>query len=112
MMYKSFDKKDFESWHDDDICQADYEKYRENITKVKSKVMEWMEDIEEARYFVDEAMKNEVDVEETGENMDPESHKENMECEMESPEEDEQYIHLDPESLKNLDQHNQGNWYT
>ena len=31
--------------------------------------MEWMEDVEEARYFVEEVMKNEVNVEETGENM-------------------------------------------
>ena len=38
--------------------------------------MEWLEDVEEARFFVEEANKNIIDLEETGENMDPEKHKE------------------------------------
>jgi hypothetical protein len=111
MMYKSFGPEDYERWHDDEKCPEDDEKYKENITKVKKQVMEWMEDVEEARYFVEEAMKNEVDVEETGENMDPEKHKEDIECDMEGREEDEQYKHLDPEGLKDLDFPNAGNWY-
>ena len=41
-----------------------------------------------SKVFVDEAGKNEIEVEETGENIDPEKHKENIECEMEGPEED------------------------
>ena len=48
MMYKCFNKEDYERWHDDDNCQEDYIKYKENIIKVKQKAMEWMEDIEEA----------------------------------------------------------------
>ena len=56
MMYKSFDRDDFERWHDDEKCQEDYQKYKDSIKNVKSQVMEWMEDVEEARYFVEEIM--------------------------------------------------------
>ena len=62
-----------------------------------------MEDVEEARYFVEEATKNDIDVEETGEAMDAEKHKEDIECQLEGIEEDEEYRHLDPEGLKELD---------
>ena len=48
-------------------------------------------------------MKNDIDIEETGENLDPEKHKDGIECDMEGREEDEQYKHLDPEGLKDLD---------
>ena len=51
-MYKSFGPEDYERWHDDDNCIEDYEKYKDIIMNVKKQVMEWMEDIEEARYFV------------------------------------------------------------
>merc|ERR1712105_158465 len=103
MMYKHFSLEEYESWHDDQKCIEDYEKYKEEIKKVKAKVMEWMEDVEEARYFVEEVMKNNVDIEETGENMDPEMHQEDTECEMEGIEEDDKYRHLDPEGLKDRD---------
>ena len=103
MMYRHFGPDDYERWHNDQNCIEDYEKHKENIKKVKGKVMEWIEDVEEARYFVEEIMKNEVNLEETGENMDPEMHQENIECEMEGVEVDEQYKHLDPESLKDRD---------
>ena len=111
MMYKSFDPEDYERWHDDDNCIEDYEKFKDGIMNVKKEVMEWMEDVEEARYFVEEAMKHDVDVEETGEIMDPEKHKEDLECDLEGLEEDEQYRHLDPEGLKDLDFPAAGNWY-
>ena len=113
MMYKSFGPEEYERWHDDDKCIEDYEKYKDIIQNVKRVIMEWMEDVEEARYFVEEAMKNDIDVEidETGEAMDPEKHKEDLECEIEGTEEDEQYRHLDPEGLKDLDFPAAGNWY-
>ena len=75
MMYRHFGPEEYERWQNDENCIEDYEKYKEGIKKVKTKVMEWMEDVEEARYFVEEVMKNNVDVEETGENMDPEIRK-------------------------------------
>ena len=73
MMYKSFDKMDYERWHDDENFQDDYKLYKENITKVKNKVMEWLEDVEEARFFVEEISKNDICLEDTGEIMDSEN---------------------------------------
>ena len=35
MMYKCFDKDDYERWQDDDEAQKDYEKYKEIIGKLK-----------------------------------------------------------------------------
>merc|ERR1711954_54765 len=99
MMYKSFGPEDYDRWHDDEICKEDYQKYKDDIKKVKAKVLEWMEDVEEARYFVEEVMKNEVGLEETGEDIDPEMHQEDIECALEGVEEDDQYRHLDPEGL-------------
>ena len=90
MMYRHFGPEDYERWHNDDKCIEDYEKYKENIKNVKASVMEWMEDVEEARYFVEEVMKNDIDVDETGEHMDAEMHKDDMECELEGIEEDDQ----------------------
>ena len=62
-----------------------------------------MTTLEEARFFVEEANKNGLDLEETGEDIDAEKHKEDIECEMEGKEEDEQYLHLDTEGLKSID---------
>ena len=49
MMYKSFNKEDYDKWHDDERCQEDYEKHKDSIAKVKKKAMEWMEDVEELK---------------------------------------------------------------
>ena len=87
----------------------DYEKYKHSIKKVKGKIMQWMEDVEEARYYVEEVMKNNVDLEETGQGIDPEMHKEDIECDIEGIEEDEAYHHLDPDGLKEFNNTDVGN---
>ena len=111
MLYKFFDRDDYERWHDDDEAQKDYEKYKENISKVKSQLMEWMEDVEEARYFVEEIMKDMIDPEETGVNLDAEKAKEDMECAEDGMELDDKFIHLDPEGLENINVMNSGVWF-
>ena len=67
--------------------------------------------MEEARYFVQEVMNNEVDVAETGVNVDPEMQQDNIDCDLEGVEEDEQYVHLDPEGLKEQNIPDSGNWF-
>ena len=111
MMYKSFGPEEYERWHVAENCLEDYEKYKDGIKKVKKQVMEWIEDVEEARYYVEEVMKNEINLEETGMNLDPEKQQEGIECEIEGNEEDEMFSHLDPEGLKDLDFPDTGNWY-
>ena len=75
--------------------------------------MEWMEDVEEARYFVEEAMENnvDIDIEETGENMDPAKHQDDIDCEFEGIEEGQQYRHLDTDDLKEQTFPSSGNWF-
>ena len=73
--------------------------------------MEWLEDVEEARYFVEEVLKNDVDIKETGENIDPQIHQEDIECELQGTEEDDLYKHLDPEGLKGREIPDMGIWY-
>ena len=73
--------------------------------------MEWMEDVEEARYFVEEVMKNDVDVQEIGEEIDAEKEQNDIDCDLEGIEEDEQYIHLDTEGLKEVNFPASGNWF-
>ena len=80
------------------------------VKNVKKQVMEWIEDVEEARYFVEEIMKNAVDVEDIGENLDPELQKAEIECEIEGVEDDEQYQHLDPEGMQDHRLPNPNNW--
>ena len=110
MMYKSFNSADYERWQDPQNAMQDYEKYKDKIKKVKKQVMEWIEDVEEARYFVEEIMKNELNVEEIGRNIDPELQKEEIECEIEGVEEDEQYQHLDPGGLQDQNMPSVNNW--
>ena len=43
--------------------------------------------------------------------MDPEKHKEDIDCESEGIEEDEAYQHLNPEGLKDLDFPTDANWH-
>ena len=73
--------------------------------------MEWMEDVEEARYFVEEVMKDMIDLDETGRNLDAEKAKEDIECAEEEMELDDRFIHLDPEGLETVDVMNSGNWF-
>ena len=111
MMYKNFNAEDYNRWHDDEKCQEDYEKFKDTIRNVKGKVMEWMEDVEEARYFVEEVMKNDVDVQEIGEEIDAGKEQNDIDCDLEGIEDDEKYIHLDTEGLKELNFPTSGNWF-
>ena len=61
--------------------------------------------------FVEEAMESCVDIEETGEHMDPEKHQEDIDCEIEGIEEDVQYQHLDTDGLSKSNFSSTGNWH-
>ena len=59
--------------------ESDVDIYNEEIQCVKSQVMEYLEDVQEARYFVQEAIK----CNETGATLDPEGEQEIEDCEYE-----------------------------
>ena len=71
---------------------------------VKNQVMEFLESVEEARYFVDLA-KNNLDTEDTGINLDPQNEQDNADCseeeldEEEAQQEDQLFGHLNPQNF-------------
>ena len=67
----------------------------EEIKLVKRQVMEWLEDVAEGRYYVEECKKNQVDTEEIGNILDAEKEQDILDCEEEGNEADPMYEHLD-----------------
>ena len=57
--------------------------------------MEWLEDVEEGRYYVEETLKNQVETEEIGEILDAENQQDIEDCKEEGFEADPLYEHLD-----------------
>ena len=68
---------------------------------VKRQVMEFLEDVTEARYFVEEVMK-EVDLSETKLAMDPTLAQENLDCENEGIIEHPDYCHINPDIVDDM----------
>ena len=100
LLYKSFNKQMFDRWtKSDENCRKDYMAASDNIKKVKQIIMEWLEDVEEARLYVEETLQNEASTEEIGNAVDAEKEQEIHECEEEGIEEDPMYCHLNPEGL-------------
>ena len=61
--------------------------------------MEWIQNVEEARMHVEEILKNEVDTEEAGIEMDAEKEQDILDCLDEGEDEDPLYHHLNPEGF-------------
>ena len=81
LLYHTFGKKQYEIWTGSEItCIEDYLKERENIKKVKQQVMEWLEDVEEARNYVEETLRTKADNDEAGIDMDAEKEQEMEDC--------------------------------
>ena len=65
---------------------------------VKRQVMEHLEGVEEARFYVEE-VKKEIDTTETANKMDPALEQDNADCDEDVTEEHPDYIHIDPGQL-------------
>ena len=82
MMYVPFrDENEFMYKDDKDIERIYCENF-ENIKKVKGKIMEYLEDVQEARYYVEEAKKN-LEIEDVGINLDAAAEQDNADCQEE-----------------------------
>ena len=73
MFYTSFGEQDYNEWQDDDKCTEAYVKKRKEIEEVKKVLMEWLDPVEEARYYIEEVMKNDVNIEEVANVLDASS---------------------------------------
>ena len=111
MFYTNFDEATYNEWHDESKCAEAYILNIDVIKAVKKQVMEWIDDVDEARYYVEETLKNEAKVEEYGDLIDAQNKQDVLECEEEGNEADPLYGHLD------LGDHNEHeflpsfNWY-
>ena len=84
-----------------DMVEALYEETFEGKRKidiVKEQVMEHLEGVEEARYYV-EQMKKEMETTETGIKLDPTLEQDNADCEDEVSEDHPDFLHIDPGNL-------------
>ena len=93
--------------HRDEVnMETVQEKYNEmyqdkrKVDLVKSVIMEYLEDVEEARYFA-ELAKADMDLEETAARLDPENEQINADCDLDLEEEEEYgpYEHLNPDLM-------------
>ena len=83
-----------------DAAKDGYLRLSHQIQDVKSKVMEHLENTEEARFMVEEAVNNK---EETGAEMDPEGEQDNEECNMEEIMLHPDFVHLNPQEFLELE---------
>ena len=95
MLYTSFDEKTYDDWHDDELCIKAYLEKEEEIKANKRQVMEWLEDVEDGRHYVEEVLKNEINAEDIGDELDAEKEQDNADCDDERNEMDPFYDHFD-----------------
>ena len=97
MLYYPFrdEKLDLHS-DNEELCARLYQQEFEKIRKVKQQVMEHLDDVVEARYMVEEYLKNQSKNEELGVELDPEKEQEIDDCMMDEKENHPEFEHLDP----------------
>ena len=104
MMYIPFrDENEFKYKEDKEI-EIIYNNNFEKIKKVKEKVMEYLEDVQEARYYVEEAKKK-LDLEQIGKELDAAKEQDNAECQDETAELHPDYAHIDTEGIEDSEPH-------
>ena len=82
--------------HDHEFIEDLYMKNLERIKSIKSKVMEHLHDVEEARHYVEEANAK-LDLTNIKVTLDAAAEQENAECQEELEELHPEFIHLDPD---------------
>ena len=76
---------------------------KRKVDIIKNQVMEHLEGVEEARYYV-EQVKKELETNETAEQLDPALEQDNADCEDELKEDQPDYEHIDPRQVITADQ--------
>ena len=77
---------------------------------IKIQVMEHLERVEEARYYVDQVRK-ELDLTETSEQLDPALEQENADCQEEGLAEHPDFVHADPDEVNTTENNMQKSIY-
>ena len=87
----------------DDRITILFAKYQEHIREVKSQALPFLEDVEEARFYVDK-VKKELDVEEVGRLMAAGKEQDNMYAMDEEIREDPDFAAIDPDLLEEIEE--------
>ena len=96
LLYKPFKKEEDIQVDIDNLDDARSKEYNDQIQCVKEQVMEFLENVQEARYFAEENKRNE----ETEVILDPEGIQENDDCEYEGIINHPDYLEIDFEALE------------
>ena len=99
MMYVPFRDENEFMYKDDKEIERIYSENFDNIKKVKGKIMKYLEDVQEARYYVEEAKKK-LEIEEVGINLDEAAEQDNADCQEEELELHTDYSHMETEGIK------------
>ena len=103
MLYIPFRDEEAEFRPDDpEFLQDLYLKNQDKIKKIKSKVMEHLESVEEARHYVEEVTKK-LNLKEIGVSLDTAAEMSNAECREELEELHPDYEHLDTDNVEELE---------
>ena len=99
MLYMAYtDEKELGS-DDEEKCKQLYLENRENIQYVKRHILPFAQGVDKARYYVEEAMKNEVEPANIGNLLDSQLEQGNLECQIEDEVIHPDYIQIDPDNL-------------
>ena len=103
MLYIPFRDEEVEFKPDDpDFIQDLYFKNQDRIKKIKSRVMEHLESVEEARHYVEEVTKK-LDLKDIGVSLDAAAEQANDESKQELDELHPDYIHLDTDNFEEIE---------
>ena len=104
MLYIHFQDEEEEFQPDDpEFIESLYNRNFERIQRIKSKVMEHLHDVEEARHYVEEASKK-LDLTNTRVNLDAATEQENTECQEEGEELHPDYFHLATDNIDEIEE--------
>ena len=103
MLYTPYREQDLDEYENN---TAEVYRQKESwIRSVKSKVMEHLESVEEARLMVEESMK-EMDINDIGIQMDAALEQNQADCQLEGMIEHPDYMHMDTEGIEVVDNRN------
>ena len=104
MLYIHFRNEEEEFQPDEpEFIESLYNRNFERIQTIKSKVMEHLLDVEEARHYVEEATKK-LDLTNTKVNLDAATEQDNAECQEEGEELHPDYLHLDTDNFDEINE--------
>ena len=104
MLYIPFRDEEAEFRPDNpNILEEIYLQNQEKIRKMKSKVMEHLQNVEEARHFV-EVVTKKIDLRDIGISLDAAVEQSNADCQEEIEELHPDYVHLDTDNVDEIDE--------